>query len=495
MTPNGRYLYASPTHREALASLFYGIRAGAGFMVLTGQPGMGKTTLLLEALNELREERKVVFLFQTISSPQELIRALLIDLEVDDPQGSLVDLQTKLNEVLVSLAATGKTLVVFIDEAQHLGEPTFEFVRMLSNFETASSKLMQIVLCGQPQLIEALNSSSLLQLRQRVSIFARLDGFSPSETRAYIEHRLKVAGLNAGTELFTEPAMELIVEHGKGIPRNINNICFNALSLAYALRQSRIDADLVREVIQDLGIEPARPSSIAIRPNVEMRGLGSANYASNSRSRGNSRSGGSGTRRSRNRGLRVAALCVAFFCFIAFVLGYKQAQSAGASVQQEQGPRRVVFAAPQLSTSTPVQGVKSQPTPVQEAQSQSTPVQVVQSQSTPAQGVQSQSTPAQGVQSQSTPAQGVQSQPTPAQGVQSTSTPVQGVESQTQTVTIHAGQNLYVVCKEIYGECGPQVLREMIKNNPSLGNPKNIKPGTTVRIQSPSAVPIDSSSH
>ncbi len=244
MTPNGRYLYASPTHREALASLFYGIRAGAGFMVLTGQPGMGKTTLLLEALNELREERKVVFLFQTISSPLELIRALLIDLEEVDPQGSLVDLQTKLNEVLVSLAATGKTLVVFIDEAQHLGEPTFEFVRMLSNFETASSKLMQIVLCGQPQLIEALNSSSLLQLRQRVSIFARLDGFSPSETRAYIEHRLKVAGHNPGTELFTEPAMELIVEHGKGIPRNINNICFNALSLAYALRQSRIDADL-----------------------------------------------------------------------------------------------------------------------------------------------------------------------------------------------------------------------------------------------------------
>ena len=485
MTPNGRYLYASPTHREALASLFYGIRAGAGFMVLTGQPGMGKTTLLLEALNELQEERKVVFLFQTISSPLELIRALLIDLEVDDPQGSLVDLQTKLNEVLVSLAATGKTLVVFIDEAQHLGEPTFEFVRMLSNFETASSKLMQIVLCGQPQLIEALNSSSLLQLRQRVSIFARLDGFSPSETRAYIEHRLKVAGHNPGTELFTEPAMELIVEHGKGIPRNINNICFNALSLAYALRQSRIDADLVREVIQDLGIEPARPSSIAIRPNVEMRGLGSANYASNSISRGNSRSGGSGTRRSRNRGLRVAALCVAFFCFIAFVMGYKQAQSAGASVQQAPGPRRVVFAAPQLSTSTPAQGVQSQTTPVQQAQSQSTPTQ----------GVQSQPAPAQEAQSQPTPAQGVQSTSTPAQGVESSSTPVQGAESQGQTVTIRAGQNLYVVCKEIYGECGPQMLREMIKNNPSLGNPKNIKPGTTVRIQSPSAVPIDSSSH
>jgi len=491
MTPNGRYLYASPTHREALASLFYGIRAGAGFMVLTGQPGMGKTTLLLEALNELREERKVVFLFQTISSPLELIRALLIDLEEVDPQGSLVDLQTRLNEVLVSLAATGKTLVVFIDEAQHLGEPTFEFVRMLSNFETASSKLMQIVLCGQPQLIEALNSNSLLQLRQRVSIFARLDGFSPSETRAYIEHRLKVAGLNPGTELFTEPAMELIVEHGKGIPRNINNICFNALSLAYALRQPRIDAELVREVIQDLGIEPARPSSIAIRPNAEVRTLGLSSYASNSRSGENSRSGrnsrsgGSVTRRSRSGGLRVLALCVAFFCFIAFVLGYKQAQSIGASVQQEQGPRRVVFAAPQLSTSTPAQ----------EAQSQSTPVKGVESQSTPVQEAQSQSTSVQGVESTSTPVQGVQTQSTPVQGVQSQSTPVQGVQSQTQTLTIRAGQNLYVVCKEIYGECSPIMLRDMIKNNPSLGNPRNIKPGTTVRIQIPSTVPIESSSH
>src|ERR1700761_6740756 len=485
MTPNGRYLYASPTHREALASLFYGIRAGAGFMVLTGQPGMGKTTLLLEALNELREERKVVFLFQTISSPLELIRALLIDLEVADPQGSLVDLQTKLNEVLVSLAATGKTLVVFIDEAQHLGEPTFEFVRMLSNFETASSKLMQIVLCGQPQLIEALNSSSLLQLRQRVSIFARLDGFSPSETKAYIEHRLKVAGLNPGTELFTDPAMELIVEHGKGIPRNINNICFNALSLAYALRQSRIDAELVREVIQDLGFEPARPSSIAIRPSAEVRGLGSLNYASNPRSGEISRPRGGVPRRSRSRGLRVAVLCVAFFCFIAFVLGYKQAQSTGASVQQEPEQRRVVFAAPQLSTSTPTQGVPSQSTPVQEAQSQSSPVK----------GVESQRTPVQGVKSEPTPVQGVESTSTPVQAVQSQSTPVQGVQPQTQTRTIRAGQNLYVVCKEIYGECSPIMLRDMIKNNPSLGNPRNIKPGTTVRIQIPSAVPIESSSH
>jgi hypothetical protein len=285
--------------------------------------------------------------------------------------------------------------------------------------------------------------------------------------------------------------MELIVEHGKGIPRNINNICFNALSLAYALRQPRIDAELVREVIQDLGIEPARPSSIAIRPNAEVRTLGLSSYASNSRSGENSRSGrnsrsgGSVTRRSRSGGLRVLALCVAFFCFIAFVLGYKQAQSIGASVQQEQGPRRVVFAAPQLSTSTPAQ----------EAQSQSTPVKGVESQSTPVQEAQSQSTSVQGVESTSTPVQGVQTQSTPVQGVQSQSTPVQGVQSQTQTLTIRAGQNLYVVCKEIYGECSPIMLRDMIKNNPSLGNPRNIKPGTTVRIQIPSTVPIESSSH
>jgi type II secretory pathway predicted ATPase ExeA len=421
-------------------------------MVLTGEPGMGKTTLLLEALNELGAERKVVFLFQTISSPLELIRALLIDLEVADPQGSLVDLQTKLNEVLVSLAAAGKTLVVFIDEAQHLGEPTFEFVRMLSNFETASSKLMQIVLCGQPQLIETLNSSSLLQLRQRVSIFARLDGFLPSETRSYIEHRLQVAGLNPGSELFTESAMELIVEHGKGIPRNINNICFNALSLAYALRRSRIDSDLIREVIQDLGIEPPRPSSI-IRQHAEVRVLGSSNYASNSTSGGIViRSGGTVIRWAGSRGLRVPALCLAFFCFIAFVLGYKQAQSAGASVQQAPAPRQIAFAAPQPSISTPVPQ-PSTSTPVPQP-STSTPVPQL-----------------------------------------STPTPVQGVESQTQTLTIRAGQNLYNVCKEVYGECNPKMLRDMIKNNPSLGNPRHIMPGSTVRIQIPSAVPIESSSH
>jgi type II secretory pathway predicted ATPase ExeA len=373
---------------------------------------MGKTSLLLEALNELREERKVVFLFQTISSPLELIRAILIDLEVVDPQGSLVDLQTKLNEVLVSLAATGKTLVVFIDEAQHLGEPTFEFVRMLSNFETASSKLMQIVLCGQPQLMDVLNSSSLLQLRQRVSIFARLDGLSSSETRSYIEHRVRVAGLSPDAELFTEPAIALIVQHSDGIPRNINNICFNALSLAYALRRSRVESDLIREVIQDLGIDPSQ-KSLVIAQKPEVRRLGSSTYGSH------------GVRWAGSQGIRISALCLAFFCFIAFVLGYKQAQSTGAPVQGTSELRRVVFAAPQLSTSTPAQGL----------------------------------------------------------------------ESRTQSLPIRAGQNLYSICKEVYGVCSPEMLRDVIKNNPSLGNPRRIKPGSMVRIQIPSTVPIGSRSH
>ena len=191
VTPDSRYLFLSATHREALASLLYGIEAGRGFVALIAKPGMGKTTLLFHALNQLREKARTVFLFQTICTPVDLLRALLTDLGVQETRGSLVEMQLKLNEILAEQSRSGKRVVVVIDEAQNLDDSVLELVRMLSNFETSREKLIQIILSGQPQLAEKIASPELVQLRQRVSIFARLKPFSAEDTAAL--HRSQTA--------------------------------------------------------------------------------------------------------------------------------------------------------------------------------------------------------------------------------------------------------------------------------------------------------------
>ena len=267
VTPDFRYLYSSTTHREALASLLYGLEAGRGFVALIAKPGMGKTTLLFQALNQLKDKAKVVFVFQTICTPVDFLRAVLADLGVHETQGNLIELQSKLNKVITEQSRVGKPLVVVIDEAQNLDDSVLELVRMLSNFETSQEKLIQIVLSGQPQLADKLASPELVQLRQRVSIFGCLNPFSPVETALYIEHRLQVAGYRAGTPLFTRGALAMIAEHSEGVPRNINNLCFNAMSLGGVLKRRTIDSEIVREVIADLDLESLQErTSLAWRP-------------------------------------------------------------------------------------------------------------------------------------------------------------------------------------------------------------------------------------
>jgi type II secretory pathway predicted ATPase ExeA len=270
-TPDSRYLFESGTHREALASLLYGVQAGRGFMALIAKPGMGKTTLLFRALSQLREQGRTVFLFQTMPTPLDLLRTLLADLGVQDLHGGVFELQTKLNEILVEYASRGEQLVVVIDETQNLDDSVLEMVRMLSNFETQEQKLMQIILAGQPQLAQRLRSPSLLQLRQRISMVAHLQAFSAEETEQYVEHRLQVAGYGSNRPLFTRGAMHLIAQQSEGIPRNINTLCFNALSIGCTLKRKTIDEDIIREVISDLDLAPlgqelAMPSDVTPAP-------------------------------------------------------------------------------------------------------------------------------------------------------------------------------------------------------------------------------------
>ena len=258
VTPDPRYLFLTKTHRAALEGLLYGIHSGLGFIALTAEPGMGKTTLMRVALNRLGNTARTAFLFQAITDPTELFRALLIDLGEKDPAGTLIDLEMRLNEILLRYNESGQRVVVVLDEAQNLVDSVLEAIRMLSNFETSRHKLLQVILCGQQQLADRLATPELVQLRQRISIFATLKPLTRLETAGYIEHRLKVAGYENSTPLFTPEAVSLIAHYGDGIPRNINNICFNSLSIGCTSGKKVIDAEAVREAIADLGLEGSK---------------------------------------------------------------------------------------------------------------------------------------------------------------------------------------------------------------------------------------------
>src|SRR6266481_5360837 len=253
VTPDPRFLYLSEAHKEALASLYYGIEANRGFIGLIAQPGMGKTTMLFHLLETFRTSARIAFLFQTHCNSREFMRLLLAELGCEEDTQDLVRMYDEFNKRLLKIAGEGNRLIVVVDEAQNLAPEVLETLRLLSNFETSQAKLMHIILAGQPALAQKLASPGLAQLRQRVSIVHGLEPLSTFEIKNYIEHRLQIAGYR-GASLFTDDAYKTIAVFTQGIPRNVNNFCFNALSLACALRKKVIDADVVSEVVSDLDI-------------------------------------------------------------------------------------------------------------------------------------------------------------------------------------------------------------------------------------------------
>ena len=265
-TPDPRFLFETGFHLEALASLYTGFYGNRGFTVLTAEPGMGKTTLLFQFLDYVRNRAKTVFLFNTLCEAKDVLSLILQDLGIE-PGTSLAEKHRQLNDVLVAEARARRRVVLVIDEAQNLSIEALEAVRLLTNFETAQSKLMQIVLAGQPQLADNLARPEIAQLLQRVSTMCRLAPFSLAETRAYVEHRMKVAGYT-GRPLFTPGALRLIADASRGIPRTINTLCFNALCLCRARNSRLVDDTVVKEVIRDLQLPVSRPRS-AVAPREE----------------------------------------------------------------------------------------------------------------------------------------------------------------------------------------------------------------------------------
>src|SRR5580658_1419122 len=219
VTPDPVYLFPSETHCRALDALTDGITSGRGFLALIAEPGMGKTTLLYQMLEGMRDKARAAYLFQTQCTSREFFEYLLSELGVDANGMGLVAMHNKLNEMLFAEMLAGRRFVLIVDEAQNLDDGVLETIRLLSNFETSNTKLIQIVLAGQPELGEKLHQKQLAQLLQRIAVVKHLEAFSLEETAGYVRHRLKVAG-HCGEGLFEPEALALVAELGRGVPRN-----------------------------------------------------------------------------------------------------------------------------------------------------------------------------------------------------------------------------------------------------------------------------------
>jgi type II secretory pathway predicted ATPase ExeA len=255
ITPDPSFLYLSASHREGLAQLSYGIRARKGFVVLTGEVGTGKTTLIHALLNDLNGSAQTALIFSTIVSSADLLRSVCEEFGLVEPKrplGEIHDYLVSLNEFLLESYRKGENCALIIDESQNLSAEVLESIRLLSNFETSKDKLLQILLVGQPELAVRLNSPELRQLKQRVMLRHHLRALSLQECCEYVSNRLKVAG--GDRPLFTPNALESIHSYSAGIPRIVNVLCDNALLTGYALGRKEIDTGIIREVAEDLSI-------------------------------------------------------------------------------------------------------------------------------------------------------------------------------------------------------------------------------------------------
>jgi type II secretory pathway predicted ATPase ExeA len=275
ITPNPQIFFTNSVYQEAFAALQYGVLAKRGFVVVTGEVGTGKTTLLRKLLHSVGPTVHSVFIFNTQVSFEELLRLILDDLSLSRDNADKLTMIEILNEYLIERLGQGHIVTLLIDEAQKLCGEVLEGLRLLSNLETDTQKLLQIVLVGQPELEIKLADPRLRQLKQRISFQLRLTPLKGAEVRAYIDFRLSAAGFR-GKNLFNRASVQAVTFYSKGIPRLINIICDNALLAAFAASKPKVSAQLVEEVARDLQlngrrtIEAPRPGNhrIAAKPHI-----------------------------------------------------------------------------------------------------------------------------------------------------------------------------------------------------------------------------------
>ncbi len=251
ITPNPRFSYDNSLYREAFATLRYGIEARKGFIVITGEVGTGKTTLLKIFMQSVESTVHTAFIFNPKLSFSQLVRSILTDLGIAYSSQDRFTLIEKLNDYLIEQLKKDHIVALLVDEAQDLSDELLEELRLLSNLESDRSRLIQVVLMGQPEFERRLDQPELRQLKQRIALRCRLTPLPSGEVGSYINYRLKTAGYQ-GKELFEAKAVERISLHSQGIPRLINVICDNALLIAYASSKRKVSAEMIEEVARDL---------------------------------------------------------------------------------------------------------------------------------------------------------------------------------------------------------------------------------------------------
>ena len=261
LTPDPQFIYLGENHREALAQLIYGVREKKGFIVLTGEVGTGKTTVVrcfLATLNGGSNNTKAAFLFNPKLSVNDFIQYILRDLGVTTQGGTKGEHLHTLSEFLIDAYKKDEKVVLVVDEAQGLNPALLEEIRLLSNLETSKSKLLQIVLVGQPELNQTLSRPNFRQIRQRINLRHHLPPLTEKETSEYIEKRLKIAGRK--DPIFTKKAVKEIYRRTGGIPRLINVLCDNSLLVGYALDRKLINEKIIRESAKDLKLREKPPA-------------------------------------------------------------------------------------------------------------------------------------------------------------------------------------------------------------------------------------------
>ncbi len=259
-TPDPLCFVPTTRHNEALAALYHGVRQHKGFVVLTGEVGTGKTLLLRCLLGLLKESKDVAYayLFNGRLSPTEFLQYILSDFGLPAVGKSKYELLLDLGHFLASRGSMKMTTVLIVDEAHHLSSDILEEVRLLSNLETTDDKLLQILLVGQPELDEKLDSFELRQLKQRIAVRTQLCALDADETKRYIDQRLQIAGADPlSSPLFSEEAISAVHRYSGGLPRLINTICENALISAYARRLQSVTAEIVGYVAKEFRLDLA----------------------------------------------------------------------------------------------------------------------------------------------------------------------------------------------------------------------------------------------
>ncbi len=252
-TPDPSFLYLSPQHKEALGAIIYGIEKRKGFIAILGEVGVGKTTILRAYLErKATRKQKTIYIFNPVLTYHGLLTAIFRSLELTPRHDDVTEMVNQLHEALIAEYQAGGTVVLAIDEAQNMPIETLENLRMISNLESSTDKLIQIILLGQPELNTMLEQPSLRQFRQRIALRATISPLSEEESRRFIEHRIKLASTSAVQGLFTKSALNLIVRQAQGIPRRINILCDNALITGFGRQCKPVPVNVVKEIIRDI---------------------------------------------------------------------------------------------------------------------------------------------------------------------------------------------------------------------------------------------------